>query len=587
LLVTSAGAAAPAGQSAAPASAPEEAWSLPTNVSTNSDYDNTPWIGIAPNGGATIAWERRDEVAGTYGAIVQASNAGLGGPFLSDQQIQDGAARAIGSPKVANDSSGRRHIVWWELANSRTCGYYSRVDADAVVRVIEQVPGTCMDPAEGRKNTAVAVGPDGVVHALFGKDQQNMFYYRLEPSGVWSVQGERITGAVVPKNIAIGVNNQNTIMATWIDRGPKHNDVLTSIRQPAGGWGAPQNISALVCQNDTRSSAHLPAIADAPNGGLRVAWSQIRCDPYTDPGYDEVYYREWVPGTGWASQPILRLTGNSGNSYNPAITVDSAGQSHIMWSDDTNRNRGNFQLYYAKGTRAGFTPPVAAFEAQFGGAFQKEASLDTNYGTAPAVHVAFGSNRDDAQKENYYSYARTGGCVMTFTDVRPTDYFYEPVRYLFCAGAISGYSDNTFRPFSNSTRAQITKIVVLGFGFPLVNPPAPTFVDVPPTDPFYTFIETAVSRGLISGYADRTFRPNLNITRAQLSKIVVVADGGALYTPPEPTFDDVPDNHPFYVYIETAYRKGLITGYSNWTFRPSADATRGQISKIVYTAVTR
>jgi hypothetical protein len=78
-----------------------------------------------------------------------------------------------------------------------------------------------------------------------------------------------------------------------------------------------------------------------------------------------------------------------------------------------------------------------------------------------------------------------------FSDVLPTDYFYTAVHNLYCAGAISGYADNTFRPYNPTTRGQQTKIVVLGFGIPLYTPPTPTFYDVPTTHTFYQYIENA------------------------------------------------------------------------------------------------
>src|SRR5439155_7228793 len=80
-------------------------------------------------------------------------------------------------------------------------------------------------------------------------------------------------------------------------------------------------------------------------------------------------------------------------------------------------------------------------------------------------------------------------CAITFTDVLPTDYFYEPVRYLYCRGVISGYADHTFRPYNTTTRGQLCKIVVLAEAWPVYTPPAPTFRDVSPTDPFYQHIE--------------------------------------------------------------------------------------------------
>src|SRR5205823_7784507 len=82
-------------------------------------------------------------------------------------------------------------------------------------------------------------------------------------------------------------------------------------------------------------------------------------------------------------------------------------------------------------------------------------------------------------------------CDITFSDVHPGDYYYEAVTYLSCSGAISGYADGTFRPYNQTTRAQFVKILVLSQGWTLVNPATPTFRDVPRSQPFYPFIETA------------------------------------------------------------------------------------------------
>ena len=48
--------------------------------------------------------------------------------------------------------------------------------------------------------------------------------------------------------------------------------------------------------------------------------------------------------------------------------------------------------------------------------------------------------------------------------------------------------------------------MVLAEGFPINTTGGPHFTDVPTTNPFYVFIETAYNRGLISGYSDGTFR---------------------------------------------------------------------------------
>jgi hypothetical protein len=52
-----------------------------------------------------------------------------------------------------------------------------------------------------------------------------------------------------------------------------------------------------------------------------------------------------------------------------------------------------------------------------------------------------------------------------------------------------------------------------------------------------------------------------------------------------PLSDDVPPGSTFYQYVETAVSKGVLSGYSDRTFLPGNNATRGQIAKITYLAV--
>ncbi|HUS15921.1 MAG TPA: S-layer homology domain-containing protein, partial [Chloroflexia bacterium] len=199
-------------------------------------------------------------------------------------------------------------------------------------------------------------------------------------------------------------------------------------------------------------------------------------------------------------------------------------------------------------------------------------------------------------------------CPVTFSDVHPADYFYGPVQYLACHNVISGYSDGTFRPYANTTRGQVVKIIVAGFGLPISTPPGGgySFADVLPGSAFFPFVETAAGQGLISGYgcggpgepcdpSNRAYlRPGLNVTRGQLAKIVALAGDWAPGNPPVGTFADVAPGSVFYGYIEAAVCRGIISGYTcggpsepcdpqnRPYFRQGASATRGQIAKIVY-----
>ena len=118
------------------------------------------------------------------------------------------------------------------------------------------------------------------------------------------------------------------------------------------------------------------------------------------------------------------------------------------------------------------------------------------------------------------------------------------------------------------------------------------FADVPPDHTFYSFIQCLACRGIISGYADGTFRPGENVTRGQLSKIVANAAGYDNDPGPQ-IYEDVPTGHTFYVWINRLTLDGVMSGYpcggpgepcgpeNRPYFRPHLNATRGQVAQIV------
>ncbi|HMA34905.1 MAG TPA: S-layer homology domain-containing protein, partial [Chloroflexia bacterium] len=201
-----------------------------------------------------------------------------------------------------------------------------------------------------------------------------------------------------------------------------------------------------------------------------------------------------------------------------------------------------------------------------------------------------------------------------FADVRGADPFYRFVQALACRSIVSGYrcgapgepcDGNTrayYRPGNTITRGQVAKLAALAAGLG-GTPTTQTFADVPPSHPFYPWIEQLAARGILSGYScggpnepcdaqqRPYFRPYANVTRGQLAKIVALAAG---YTgdPATQTFADVPPGQPFYRWIAQVASHGSISGYScggpnepcdaqqRPYFRPGATATRGQTAKI-------
>ncbi|HET6263180.1 MAG TPA: S-layer homology domain-containing protein, partial [Chloroflexia bacterium] len=145
------------------------------------------------------------------------------------------------------------------------------------------------------------------------------------------------------------------------------------------------------------------------------------------------------------------------------------------------------------------------------------------------------------------------------------------------------------------------------------------FADVPPSSSassFYPYVRCLACRNIIGGYPcggtnpqtgaaepcnasrDAYYRPNNNITRGQIAKIVAQSAGYS-DEPGLQVYADVPPDQVFWLYIQQLSNDNIMGGYAcggmdPYTgqpevcdaqnrpfFRPNAPATRGQIAKIV------
>jgi hypothetical protein len=198
-----------------------------------------------------------------------------------------------------------------------------------------------------------------------------------------------------------------------------------------------------------------------------------------------------------------------------------------------------------------------------------------------------------------------------FTDV-PTNYFVaNEIADIASKGIIGGYlqSDSTllFQPASSATRGQVSKMIVLAAGWPLLNPGTGTFQDVAPGSTFYQYVETAAAHGVINGYpcggagepcvapGNRPYyRLGANVTRGQISKMIALSRGWALVNPGTATFNDVPVGSTFFQYVETSVAHAIISGYPcggpgepcpGQYFRPGTNVTRAQLAKMLSRAL--
>ena len=121
-----------------------------------------------------------------------------------------------------------------------------------------------------------------------------------------------------------------------------------------------------------------------------------------------------------------------------------------------------------------------------------------------------------------------------FSDVAETASYAQAVEVLGALGVISGYEDGTFKPDNNITRAEVATMVVAALNrsadadgakgttkFDDMNVDAKAWAT--------GFVNIGVQEGFISGYEDGSFKPDNNVTFAEMVSMLVRVAGYGRY----------------------------------------------------------
>ncbi|MFS0576636.1 S-layer homology domain-containing protein [Sporosarcina sp. 179-K 3D1 HS] len=173
---------------------------------------------------------------------------------------------------------------------------------------------------------------------------------------------------------------------------------------------------------------------------------------------------------------------------------------------------------------------------------------------------------------------------LTFSDVRdiPSHHFFEAVMKYSSQGMIDGYPDGTFKPGQAITRQDAAKLLASVLELDTVNVKDPGFTDVRKTSPYYGYIAALVEAGIISGYEDNTFKPTGSLTRAQMAKIIVLGFNLEDLETTSLPFKDINNKQWHIEFVRALYANEITTGTTPSTFSPNTFVTRGQMASFVF-----
>jgi hypothetical protein len=519
------------------------------------------------------------------------------------------------SPEVAYNSTDDEYLVVWRDTSSGDSSadiYGQRLSSNGTllgIIAISTGPGTILSLPVVTHNSASNEYLVAWQDNRSGDSNNDIYGQRVSGSG--ALVGSEIPISTAPESQitpAVEYNSANSeYLVVWRDA---RQDFVNSdiYGQRLSGSGA--LLGSEIPISTAPGSQLLPVIVhNSTNNEYLVAWQDDRIGTSNSD-----IYGQRVSGSGALVGSEIPISKAPGSQDSPAIAHNNASNEYlIIWDDGGGGIYG--QRVSSSGallgsgipiTTASSTDPAIAYNGaaneylviwRGSGIYGQRLS---GTGTLLGSEIAFSSGNDlrpavahnDAGSE-YLVIWEVYGSPATINGQRVSD-----------SGALVGsnFIISTGEPAATSTPASpsaTSSMPTATSSVPTATPTPPPegctndFIDVPAGSTFHSFVRCLACQGIISGYADGTFRPQNNLTRGQLSKVV---SNAANFTEPHTSqsFEDVATDHTFYLWIERLASRGIIGGYAcgggnepcvpplnRPYFRSGNDVTRGQTSKIV------
>lgn len=196
---------------------------------------------------------------------------------------------------------------------------------------------------------------------------------------------------------------------------------------------------------------------------------------------------------------------------------------------------------------------------------------------------------EKAAPEDYVTSDKTYELTVSGSRVTMNGKPYSPVTFVNRRAAelnrrdhtafLVGYAEGTFGPERDMTRAEVTTMFarLLTEQIEADKTYSGTFNDVAKDCWAANYIGYMQQFGIVTGYTDGSFRPNAPVTRAEFAAI---ASRFEKLTQGSKSFTDVPDTHWAVKYINFAATRGWVTGYADGTFKPEHSITRAEVAAV-------
>ena len=344
-----------------------------------------------------------------------------------------------GDAASANDS-GRIYITWSDARdypipvagqNPRSFSIYFRTfQSRNGAGFGPEIMVSPFDTLNIATTPTIACGDSNRVWIVYpkGSGGSTFLYYALYNSATRTMGPETVlvnntTQATQP---TIAATRDGVLHVVWTDNRSGRSALWTKRFVPGSGWTADEQ---LVFSSNVSSLGSLTA---SYSGRVQLVWRDNR------DGNNEIYHKEYLPGTGW--DPVdTRLTTQANIQSEPQVDTDPRNNVYVVWSDQRNGGFTNQDIYYRQRMGGVWEPEMSLVGAGTDTTNQTQQFPGITHDGYGNSYVAWTDWRLPASlgrnKDTFY---KVGNAVVTAVEVSPA-----PV-----GAALRAYP-NPFNPLTN------------------------------------------------------------------------------------------------------------------------------------------
>lgn len=364
------------------------------------------------------------------------------------------------------------------------------------------------------------------------------------------------------------------------------------------GAGFPLDVQAMY--NTLNLSINLAALnssVSAAFSGNKVKYSELLC--LNDQGLEEDYKNINAQGLIYIKNA---LSGKGFTKNSDAVSVFKS--QVVLQLIQNNAKHGSGHVSVVLSDYSSYLLSQGFNLSKISSIKNKSAFYDylanSNVADLPLLMTRFNSYTEDGKKPTSGGNSGlSGGSVssnpgsaqtyvpaepsLIFDDVPDSHWAKEPIEKLYSLGIINGKSNKSFDPDGQVTRAEFTKMIVMAAGITSESSTL-RFSDISSHWSEY-YVGIASANGIVSGVDENLFMPDSFISREQGAAIIYRAavNAGAEFTALNAGFTDE-DKISLWAAdaVNALYSKGIIKGREDGSFAPLQNLTRAEAAKIIY-----